>query len=320
MTTNAVHANFRYNGLSPNAVGHGRGLRRGRPGELVPGHAKRRWAVIIPSFHRPAAIRQQYNANGTVVSTTGSGCRHTSTAADLGRLGIADPPPAPADGHDPTRSPTWSPTPTGQITYDVDNDGDGLTDSVWVDLGYPARRNAQGQLYKPLFAFMVIGLNGRIPLNTAGNLAGGRRSNGGDPRGAPGQLGQRDRPDLRAPERVRDRPDARGLHDLIVTRPSWLEPQIGERPGDSGGIDVRLTQLRNLLAGTRPQPNPTAPFHPRVTDPTGQINGDNNFVLFNGVPLLHAQRDRRPRPTWTASARARPVGSSAPRPGGRALG
>ena len=54
----------------------------------------------------------------------------------------------------------------------MDNDGDGLTDSVWVDLGYPARRNAQGQLYKPLFAFMVIGLNGRIPLNTAGNLAG----------------------------------------------------------------------------------------------------------------------------------------------------
>ena len=61
----------------------------------------------------------------------------------------------------------------------MDNDGDGQTDSVWVDLGYPARRNAQGQLYKPLFAFMVIGLNGRIPLNTAGNLAGGGPGNGG---------------------------------------------------------------------------------------------------------------------------------------------
>ena len=59
----------------------------------------------------------------------------------------------------------------------MDNDGDGVTDSVWVDLGYPARRNAQGQLYKPLFAFMVIGLNGRIPLNTAGNLAGQTRRN-----------------------------------------------------------------------------------------------------------------------------------------------
>ena len=60
---------------------------------------------------------------------------------------------------------------TGKITYDVDNDADGVNDSVWLDLGYPARPAANGNLYKPLFAFMVIGLNGRIPLNTGGNLA-----------------------------------------------------------------------------------------------------------------------------------------------------
>ena len=84
-----------------------------------------------------------------------------------------------ADGHDAATFPDLVPGANGQITYDVDNDGDGQTDSVWVDLGYPARRNAQGQLYKPLFAFMVIGLNGRIPLNTAGNLAGGGPGNGG---------------------------------------------------------------------------------------------------------------------------------------------
>ena len=73
----------------------------------------------------------------------------------------------------PRPFPTWFPdATTGKITYDVDNDGDGVTDSVWLDLGYPARRDSSGQLYKPLFAFMVIGLNGRIPLNTAGNLAG----------------------------------------------------------------------------------------------------------------------------------------------------
>ena len=72
----------------------------------------------------------------------------------------------------PRLFPTWFPSPTtGKITYDVDNDGDGVTDSVWLDLGYPARRDSRGQLYKPLFSFMVIGLNGRIPLNTAGNLA-----------------------------------------------------------------------------------------------------------------------------------------------------
>ena len=77
------------------------------------------------------------------------------------------------DGNDAgdVSRPVPDPT-TGQITYDVDNDGDGITDSVWLDLGYPARPDSSGRLYKPLFAFMVIGLNGRIPLNTAGNLAG----------------------------------------------------------------------------------------------------------------------------------------------------
>jgi hypothetical protein len=63
---------------------------------------------------------------------------------------------------------------TGRITYDVDNDGDGVTDSVWIDLGYPAQRTSDGRLYKPLFAFMILGLNGRLPLNTVGNLAGRR--------------------------------------------------------------------------------------------------------------------------------------------------
>ena len=77
------------------------------------------------------------------------------------------------DGHDSTTFPDLTPSQTtGKITYDVDNDGDGVTDSVWLDLGYQPRRDSRGQLYKPLFSFMVIGLNGKIPLNTAGNLAG----------------------------------------------------------------------------------------------------------------------------------------------------
>ena len=50
---------------------------------------------------------------------------------------------------------------------------------------------------------------------------------------------------------------------------------------DNAGVDVRLTQLRNLLAGTRPAAQPT------TSDPgwpirTGTTNGDNNFVLGAG--------------------------------------
>ena len=60
----------------------------------------------------------------------------------------------------------WAFTPG----YDVDNDGDGYKDSVWMDLGFPVQTDANGKKYKPLYAFLVVGLNGRLPLNTAGNL------------------------------------------------------------------------------------------------------------------------------------------------------
>ena len=103
MTTNAVHANFRYNGPEPELAGHGRGLRRLRPGELVPGDPERRWAVMIPSFHRPAAIRFDA-ANG--IWDWGGPRTPISTG---GPTRPPDPPPAPADGHDVTTFPDLVP-------------------------------------------------------------------------------------------------------------------------------------------------------------------------------------------------------------------
>ena len=47
--------------------------------------------------------------------------------------------PRHSDGNDPNTFPDLVPNATGGITYDVDNDGHRQTDSVWVDLGYPAR-------------------------------------------------------------------------------------------------------------------------------------------------------------------------------------
>ena len=56
-------------------------------------------------------------------------------------------------------------------SLDVDNDGDGVTDSVWVDLGMPVRSTADGRLYKPLFAILCTDLDGRLNLNAHGSLA-----------------------------------------------------------------------------------------------------------------------------------------------------
>ncbi|MEM7311603.1 MAG: hypothetical protein AAF497_00490 [Planctomycetota bacterium] len=52
--------------------------------------------------------------------------------------------------------------------WDVDNDGNGIEDSVWVDLGLPVQQDKNGRLYKPLFAILCTDLDGRVNVNAAG--------------------------------------------------------------------------------------------------------------------------------------------------------
>ena len=254
--------------------------------------------VMIPSFHRPGIIR--YDPNNDTPPTIGTRMPNPTTVRRILRTTARSASrilrPVAADGHDPTTFPDLIPDPTtGKITYDVDNDGDGVTDSVWLDLGYPARRDSRGQLYKPLFAFMVIGLNGRIPLNTAGNLAAtpaaptpqhlGNSVSEIDPTYALqnayrptsttldpfNQLGNGSLPaDVSAAGHQHA-----GARPTPPTTPRWTTRSI--RLNAIGGlyqpIDVRLTQLRNLLAGTRPQLNPLDRRY------AAAINGDTNYRL-----------------------------------------
>ncbi len=253
--------------------------------------------VMIPSFHRPAIIRVDLNNNVNDwtrlnQSNPNGGSLFADSAARILR-------PCQADGHDATTFKDLIPDAnTGQIPYDVDNDGDGNPDSVWLDLGYPARRDASGRLYKPLFAFMVIGLNGRIPLNTAGNLAaqvGGFAPN--DPtwastlgtapssvfggQGTAVHLGNSisEVDPTYALQNAFDRyTGGVGLDGVAAFDP----PHIGylynmgqntqlafNTQVDNAGIDVRLTQLRNLLAGTR------------TADKTFATNGEQNQVFWS---------------------------------------
>lgn len=133
--------------------------------------------VVIPSFFRPWTIA--YDPQGATpvndwLNTTAAGRAKflRPRKVDHPASGDAFPDLVPDTSGSPnpadvTYNPNW-----GKITYDVDNDGDGVTDSVWIDLGYPVQRDAGGKLYKPLFAIMCLPLNGRLPLNTAGNIQG----------------------------------------------------------------------------------------------------------------------------------------------------
>ncbi|MGQ0636257.1 MAG: hypothetical protein ACT4QC_16710 [Planctomycetaceae bacterium] len=58
------------------------------------------------------------------------------------------------------------------LDYPVDADGDGIRDSVWVDLNFPPQTLPDGRTYVPLFAFHVVDADALINLNAAGNLAG----------------------------------------------------------------------------------------------------------------------------------------------------
>lgn len=53
--------------------------------------------------------------------------------------------------------------------WDVDNDNDGVNDSIWVDLGDPVQETEDGRLFKPLYAFLVVDLDNRLNVNTHGS-------------------------------------------------------------------------------------------------------------------------------------------------------
>lgn len=244
MTASAVQGNFRYNGLRPDTTGMDEDYDAVDLENWFLAMQSADGQVMIPSFHRPAAIRID-SAN-----TTDDWSRDPAWTWDRSRILR----PVAADGHDATTFADLRPDATGRLQYDVDNDGDGQTDSVWVDLGYPVRRNAQGQLYKPLFSFMVIGLNGRIPLNTAGNLAGQGATHAA-------HLGNS----------VSEVDPTYALQNAFA--PAYSQT-------DNAGQDVRLTQLRNLLAGTRTfdsDYNPGSPPYAPTPVPSA-TNGDANWV------------------------------------------
>ena len=111
-------------------------------------------ADIIPSFHRPALINYWMNA-----SSGGYGVND-----DFKRYISLRPVEWNFDGSNPSYDPVNGP-------WDVDNDGDGIPDSVWVDLGLPVQTAPDGRKYKPLFAILCVDLDGRLNVNAHGRVA-----------------------------------------------------------------------------------------------------------------------------------------------------
>ncbi|MEW4561388.1 hypothetical protein AB1K70_02615 [Bremerella sp. JC770] len=59
-------------------------------------------------------------------------------------------------------------TASGTARWDIDNDLDGIPDSIWIDIGLPLKTDRQGRRYKPLAAIMVKDMDALINVNAHG--------------------------------------------------------------------------------------------------------------------------------------------------------
>ena len=64
-----------------------------------------------------------------------------------------------------------TPNAHGQRPLDVDNDFDGVLDSVWLDIGLPFQTDSTGRVIKPLVAPLIIDLDSRFNFNAHGSIA-----------------------------------------------------------------------------------------------------------------------------------------------------
>lgn len=120
----------------------------------------------VPSFHRPDLYKfwQAQRGSPNPPSTIGTfPVRSIMRPMTGGLSGEFDFPAMPM-GSLPGGSAQYGTGP-----YDVDNDGDSVRESVWLDLGFPDATSTDGFNYRPLFAFLIVDLDGRLNLNAAGN-------------------------------------------------------------------------------------------------------------------------------------------------------
>ena len=153
---------------------------------------------VIPSFHRPALINHLANAydlsdtnlNPQQIETLVESIRRaTFRPLSFARNQFAGLPAAVNPNFSgSSRNPALQvplfvrqPGQLGQMQqlsrfvdalvngpWDVDNDGDGQGDSMWVDFGLPTVSSPEGKLIRPLIAPMIEDLSARLNVNAHG--------------------------------------------------------------------------------------------------------------------------------------------------------
>jgi hypothetical protein len=139
--------------------------------------------MVIPSFHRDTFYSSQYMPGATADEIRSYSFRPVRVSdpfagppvvdfADTANADFAFLGSFQADG-------SLSPGTANMATnLDVDSDGDGALDAVWIDIGLPTQTDDEGRVFRPLVAYRVLDLDNRLNLNAHGNFADEQRGAG----------------------------------------------------------------------------------------------------------------------------------------------
>ncbi len=117
--------------------------------------------VLLPSFHRPYLFGPIYDPMNP---TNPANNVHWTDA--IGKYILMRPRPIDMGPGFP-----YPADPGGDVKQLVGNPNPN-SDSIWMDLDYPVRAMPDGTKYKPLFAFLIEDLDGRVNANVHGNVRG----------------------------------------------------------------------------------------------------------------------------------------------------
>jgi hypothetical protein len=139
--------------------------------------------VVRPSFHDPALVNywQQRALSESVAwnDPTNAAANNLKRKVfmrplveDHPRFAVVNP------AFDPSSSfyaPNWTYNPASGAPqlppWDVDNNGDGLMDSIWLHIGLPVQTAEDGRLYRPLVAYLILDMDGKLNLNVHGSTS-----------------------------------------------------------------------------------------------------------------------------------------------------
>jgi len=122
--------------------------------------------VILPSFHRPDLINHwasRLPMGSQTWNQIDLRILRQIMSRPIGR-GVTNSDHPQFTGSNPSFHPITGP-------WDVDNDGDGVPDSIWIDVGLPAQTTPDGRRFKPLVAILCQDLDGRLNVNAQGSIA-----------------------------------------------------------------------------------------------------------------------------------------------------